>query len=390
MKTAKRMDLIPPYLFAELDKKKNEAIAKGVDVVNLGIGDPDMPTPDHIIQAMHKSVDNPETHNYPPYEGTKNFREAVAKYYGKRFNVELDPDTEVLSLIGSKEGLAHIHLAYVDPGDYNLVPDPAYPVYKVTTNFAGGTPFIMPLLEENNFLPDLSIIPVEVADKSKLMFLNYPNNPTGAIATLEFFEEVVHFARKHDILVCHDLAYSEMAYDNYKAPSFLEVPGAKDVCIEFNSLSKTYNMTGWRIGMAVGNKEAVGALGRLKNNIDSGVFKAVQNAGIEALLGPQDNVAKMNKIYEARRDLMTEGLNKLGWNIKPIKATFYMWVQTPKGYSSKEFSALLLEKAGIIAAPGLGYGDFGEGYFRIALTATEERIKEAVKRMEENNIRFSV
>lgn len=389
MKLAKRMELIPPYLFAELDRKKNEAIAKGIDVINLGIGDPDMPTPENIIKEMHKSIDNPETHNYPPYEGTKNFREAVSQYYLKRFKVELNPNTEVLSLIGSKEGLAHIHLAYVDPGDYNLIPDPAYPVYKVTTNFAGGIPFIMPLLEINNFLPDLSKIPNEVADKTKLMFLNYPNNPTGAIATLEYFEKVVHFARKHDILVCHDLAYSEMAYDNYIAPSFLEVPGSKDVCIEFNSLSKTYNMTGWRIGMAVGNPQAVGALGRLKNNLDSGVFKAIQYAGIEALLGPQEHVAGMNKIYESRRNLMTEGLKRLGWNIKPIRATFYMWVPTPKGYSSKEFSSLLLEKAGIIAAPGLGYGDYGEGYFRIALTASEERIKEAIKRMEDNNIRFS-
>jgi LL-diaminopimelate aminotransferase len=388
MKTAKRMELIPPYLFAELDKKKANAIAKGIDVINMGIGDPDMPTPDHIIESMRKFVGDPETHNYPPYEGTKNFREAVAKFYQTRFNVELDPEKEVLSLIGSKEGLAHIHLAYVDPGDYNLVPDPAYPVYKVTTHFAGGIPYIMPLIEENDYLPDLDKIPSDIADKSKLMFLNYPNNPTGAIATLEFFEKAVHFAKKHDILICHDLAYSEMAYDGYKAPSFLEVKGAKDVCIEFNSLSKTYNMTGWRLGMAVGNAEAVQALGRLKNNIDSGVFKAVQYAGIDALLGSQDNVDKMNKIYEKRRDLMTEGLKKLGWNIKPIKATFYMWVPVPQGYSSTEFSTLLLEKAGIIVPPGIGYGEYGDKYFRIALTASEERIKEAIKRMEENNIVF--
>ena len=388
MKTAKRMDLIPPYLFAELDKKKAQALAKGVDVINLGIGDPDMPTPEHIVSSMQKYVAEPETHNYPPYEGTKNFREAVAKFYEKRFNVQLDPEKEVLSLIGSKEGLAHIHLAFTDPGDYSLVPDPAYPVYKVTTHFAGGIPYTMPLLEENGFLPDFNKIPNEVADKSKLMFLNYPNNPTGAIATLEFFEEAVHFAKKHDILVCHDLAYSEMAYDNYKAPSFLEVKGAKDVCIEFNSLSKTYNMTGWRLGMAVGNEMAVQALGRLKNNIDSGVFKAIQYAGIEALLGSQENITTMNSIYEKRRDIVTEGLNKLGWNLKPIKATFYMWVPTPKGYNATEFSALLLEKAGIIVPPGIGYGEYGEGYFRIALTAPEDRLREAIKRLEDNNIRF--
>lgn len=388
MKTAKRMDLIPPYLFAELDRKKAEAVAKGIDVINMGIGDPDMPTPDHIIKAMQKYTADPETHNYPPYEGTKTFREAVAKFYKSRFNVELDPEKEVLSLIGSKEGLAHIHLAYIDPGDYTLVPDPAYPVYKVATHFAGGTPYIMPLLEENGYLPELNKIPSDIADKSKLLFLNYPNNPTGAVATLEFFEEVVHFAKKHDILVCHDLAYSEMAYDGYKAPSFLEVKNGKDVCIEFNSLSKTYNMTGWRIGMAVGNKDAVQALGRLKNNIDSGVFKAVQYAGIEALLGSQDNVHKMNEIYEKRRDIMHAGLTELGWNIPKVKATFYMWIPVPQGYNSTEFSTLMLEKAGIIVPPGIGYGDYGDKYFRIALTAPEDRIKEAIKRMKENNIVF--
>lgn len=388
MKTAKRMDLIPPYLFAELDKKKAEAIAKGVDVINLGIGDPDMPTPAHIVSSLQKHVENPETHNYPPYDGTKEFRKAVADFYLKRFNTELNPETEVLSLIGSKEGLAHIHLAFTDPNDYVLVPDPAYPVYKVTSNFVGGIPYTMPLLQENDFLPDLTKIPSDVADKSKLMFLNYPNNPTGAIATVDFFNEVVQFAKKHDILVCHDLAYSEMAYDNYKAPSFLEAKGGKDVCIEFNSLSKTYNMTGWRIGMAVGNAYAVQALGRIKNNIDSGVFKAIQNASIDALLGSQDNIAKMNEIYKGRRDIVTAGLKKLGWDLKPLKATFYMWIPIPKGYTSTEFSALLLEKAGIIVPPGVGYGEYGEGYIRIALTAPENRLKEALKRLEDNNIRF--
>jgi len=388
VKTAKRMELIPPYLFAELDKKKANAIARGIDVINMGIGDPDMPTPDHIIEKMQREVANPENHNYPPYEGTKNFRDSVATFYKKRFNVDLDPDKEVLSLIGSKEGLAHIHLAYVDPGDYNLVPDPAYPVYKVTTNFAGGIPYIMPLLEENNYLPDLEAIPTDIAHKSKLMFLNYPNNPTGAIATLEFFEKAVHYAKKYDILICHDLAYSEMSYDGYKAPSFLEVPNAKDIAIEFNSLSKSYNMTGWRLGMAVGNQQAIQTLGILKNNIDSGVFKAVQCAGTEALLGSQENIEKMNNIYKERRDIMTEGLNKLGWNLDPIKATFYMWVPVPEGYNSTEFSSLLLEKVGIIVPPGVGYGEYGDKYFRIALSTPKERIREALKRMEENNIRF--
>jgi len=389
MKTAKRMDLIPPYLFAELDKKKADAISRGVDVINLGIGDPDMPTPAHIINSMKNHVENPETHNYPPYDGTKDFRQAVATFYNKRFGVELNPEKEVISLIGSKEGLAHIHLAFTDPGDYVLVPDPAYPVYKVTSHFVDANPYSMPLLAENGFLPDLTKIPSDIANKSNLMFLNYPNNPTGAIATVDFFDEVVQFAKKHDILVCHDLAYSEMAYDGYKAPSFLQAKGSKDVCIEFNSLSKTYNMTGWRIGMAVGNEYAVQALGRIKNNIDSGVFKAIQGASIDALLGPQDHIDTMNDIYKNRRDIVTEGLNKLGWNLKPLKATFYMWIPTPKGFSSTEFSAFLLEKAGIIVPPGIGYGEYGEGYIRIALTAPEERIKLAIRRMEENNIVFS-
>jgi len=389
MKLAKRMELIPPYLFAELDRKKEEAISKGIDVINLGIGDPDYPTPKHIIDKMSEEIYKTENHNYPPYDGTKEFKKAVAEYYLKRFNVELDYNTEVLCLIGSKEGLAHIHLAYVDAGDYNLVPDPAYPVYKITTFFAGGIPYMMPLLEENNFLPDFEKIPQEVARKTKLMFLNYPNNPTGAIANLEFFEKAVHFAKKYEILICHDLAYSEMTFDNYKAPSFLEVKGSKDICIEFNSLSKTYNMTGWRIGMAVGNKEAISNLGKIKNNIDSGVFKAIQRAGITALISEQDSIYKMNNIYQERRDIVINTLSELGWSIPNVKATFYMWLKTPKGFSSTEFCSYVLEKAGIIITPGIGYGQYGEGYFRLALTVSEDRLKLAMQRLIDNNITFS-
>ncbi|MCG2821470.1 MAG: aminotransferase class I/II-fold pyridoxal phosphate-dependent enzyme, partial [Candidatus Atribacteria bacterium] len=290
-------------------------------------------------------------------------------------------DREVMALIGSKEGIAHIFLAFIDPGDFSLIPDPGYPVYKTGTLFANGFPYIMPLLEENDFLPDLEEIDEEIAQRAKLMFINYPNNPTAAVANKDFFEKVVKFAKKNDILVCHDFAYSEMTFDNYKANSFLEVNGAKEVGIEFHSLSKTYNMTGWRLGFAVGNKEAISALSIIKTNIDSGVFKAIQQAGIEALTGPQDNIEKMNNIYTGRRNVVINGLNKLGWNLKPTKATFYLWIPTLNKMSSMEFSNLLLEKTGIIVTPGIGYGEYGEGYVRIALTVDEKRLEEAIERL---------
>jgi LL-diaminopimelate aminotransferase len=311
-------------LFAEIDKKKEEAIKRGVDIINLGMGDSDQPTPHNIIEKLRESVKDPKTHDYPPYQGTAEFRQVVALWYKNRFRVDLDPDNEVMALIGSKEGIAHIFLAFIDPGDFSLIPNPAYPVYKTGTLFANGFPYIMPLLEENNFLPDLEKIDEEIAKRAKLMFINYPNNPTAAIADNNFFEKVVKFAKKYDILVCHDFAYSEMTFDGYKAKSFLEIDGAKEVGIEFHSLSKTYNMTGWRLGFAVGNKEAISSLSIIKTNIDSGVFKAIQQAGIEALTGPQDNIEKMNKIYTGRRNAVINGLNKLGWNLKPTKATFYI------------------------------------------------------------------
>jgi len=382
MKIAQRIQTIPPYLFAEIDKKKEEAIKRGMDIINLGIGDPDQPTPNNIIEKLRESVKDPKTHDYPPYAGTGEFRQAVALWYKNRFGVDLDPDNEVMALIGSKEGIAHIFLAFIDPGDFSLIPDPGYPVYKTGTLFANGFPYIMPLLEENDFLPDLEKIDEEIAQKAKLMFINYPNNPTAAIADELFFEKVVKFAKKYDILVCHDFAYSEMTFDGYKANSFLEVDGAKEVGIEFHSLSKTYNMTGWRLGFAVGNKDAISALSIIKTNIDSGAFKAIQQAGIEALTGPQDNIEKMNKIYTGRRNVVINGLNKLGWNLKPTKATFYIWLPTLNKMSSMEFSNLLLEKAGIIVTPGIGYGDYGEGYVRIALTVDEKRLEEAIKRLE--------
>jgi len=381
MKIAQRIQTIPPYLFAEIDRKKEEAIKRGVDIINLGIGDPDQPTPNNIIEKLKESVKDPKTHDYPPYAGTAEFRHAVALWYKNRFEVDLDPDKEVMALIGSKEGIAHIFLAFIDPGDFSLIPDPAYPVYKTATLFANGFPYIMPLLEKNNFLPDLEEIDEEIAQKAKLMFINYPNNPTAAVANKDFFEKVVKFAKKYDILICHDFAYSEMTFDNYKASSFLEVEGAKDVGIEFHSLSKTYNMTGWRLGFVVGNKKAISALSIIKTNIDSGAFKAIQQAGIEALTGPQDNIEKMNKIYTGRRNVVINGLNKLGWNLKPTKATFYIWIPTLNKMSSMEFSNLLLEKAGIIVTPGVGYGEYGEGYVRIALTVDEKRLEEAMERL---------
>ena len=381
MKIAQRIQTIPPYLFAEIDKKKEEAIKRGIDIINLGIGDPDQPTPNNIIEKLRESVKDPNTHNYPPYQGTAEFRQAIASWYKNRFGVNLDPEQEVMALIGSKEGIAHIFLAFIDPGDFSLIPDPGYPVYKTATLFANGFPYIMPLLEENNFLPDLEEIDEEVAQRAKLMFINYPNNPTAAVANKDFFEKVVKFAKKYDILICHDFAYSEMTFDNYKANSFLEVDGAKEVGIEFHSLSKTYNMTGWRLGFAVGNQEAISALSVIKTNIDSGVFKAIQQAGIEALTGPQDNIEKMNNIYTGRRNVVINGLNKLGWNLKPTKATFYIWIPSLNKMSSMEFSNLLLEKTGIIVTPGIGYGKYGEGYVRIALTVEEKRLEEAIERI---------
>lgn len=388
MRLSKRLDRIPPYLFAEIDRKVDEAKAKGLDIINLGIGDPDTPTPAHIIAEMHKAIDDPETHNYPPYQGTQQFRQTCADWMKNRFDVDLNANDEVLALIGSKEGIAHVFLAFVDPGDYTLVPDPGYPVYRNATILAGGTAHLMPINPKNNYLPELDKIPEDVAKKSKLMFLNYPNNPTGAVANLEYFKEVVEFAKKYDILICHDQAYCEMTYDGYVAPSFLQIPGAKEHCIEFFSHSKTYNMTGWRIGWAVGGKEAIKALGTMKNNIDSGAFKAVQRAGIEALNAPKEELETLNKMYQGRRDVMINGLRELGWNIEPNKATFYMWLPTPKGMSSVDFVSVMLEKANIVVPPGTGYGPNGEGFFRIALTVGEERLKEALERMKKAGIRY--
>ena len=380
---------LPPYLFAAIDQKIDEARAKGVDIISLGVGDPDLPTPKPIVDAMQKAVADPQTHNYPPYKGTKDFLKAATDWMQTRFGVSVDPGPEAMSLIGSKEGLAHLILAYVEPGDVVLCPSPGYPVYNNYTLLVGGEPVVVPLLAKNNFLPDLSQISEDVAKRAKLFFLNYPNNPTGAVIDLEKIKEVVAFCKKHDILLCHDNAYSEMTFDGYKAPSFLEVPGAKDVCIEMFSLSKMYNMTGWRVGFAVGNAEAVKTLGVIKNNTDSGVFKAIQCASAEGLSRSAELTAGLNEVYGRRRDIFVEGLNKLGWNFAKNEATFYLWVPVPTGMKSEAFATLLLEKCGIVVPSGTGYGPEGEGFFRVALTQPEARLREAIERMETAGITFS-
>jgi len=383
---ADRINSLPPYLFATIDEAKAKMVAKGVDVIDLGVGDPDQPTPTHIVESMCDAVRDPKTHRYPSYTGMLSFREAAANWCKEYKGIDIDAESETLTMIGSKEGVAHIPLAFINPGDVALIPDPGYPVYEIGTRFAGGIPHIMPLLAENDFLPDFDAIPKDVLAKAKLMFLNYPNNPTSATADLKFFEEVVEFARKNDIVVVHDNAYCEMVYDGYQAPSFLEVDGAMDVGIELYSLSKTYNMTGWRLAFAVGNKDMINAVGKVKSNIDSGAFDAIQIAGITALSSSQQCVADMNAIYTKRRDALLKGLNAIGLDVKPPKATFYVWAPVPEGYDSMGFSKLLLEDAGIVATPGVGFGDYGEGYIRFALTQSVERINEAVERMEKLKI----
>ena len=383
MQEAKRLKSLPPYLFARIEKKIQEKKAAGVDVISLGIGDPDRPTPGHIIDKLVEQAHNPENHSYPSSVGMMEYREAVAQWYKNRFDVDLDPASEIVTLIGSKEGIGHISFCYVDPGDVNLVPDPGYPVYGIGTLLAGGEPYNMPLKEENGFLPDLDAIPEDVADKAKILFINYPNNPTGALADMNFFNKVVAFAKKHDLIVCHDGAYSEIAFDGYEPPSFLQAEGAKEVGIEFNSLSKPYNMTGWRIGWAAGRPDVIEALGRIKSNLDSGAFQAIQYAAIEGLIGPQDSVKEMQAVYKERRDTVVNGLNAMGWNMEAPKATFYVWAPVPKGFNSSEFAELVLEKAGVIITPGIGYGENGEGYFRIALTVENKRIGEALERMKD-------
>lgn len=384
---AKRIEELPPYLFADIDRKKEEMTRKGVDIIDLGIGDPDLPTSPRIVEAMKRAIEDPSTHRYPSYWGMPEFRESVARWYQRRFGVDLDPDSEVLTLIGSKEGIAHIPLAFVDPGDVVLIPSPGYPVYRVSTLFAGGAPHALPLLKENGFLPEFSEISPDLSQKAKLLFINYPNNPTGAVADCEFFEKVVKFASEYNIIVCHDAAYTEIAYEGYRPSSFLEAEGAREVGVEFHSLSKTCSMTGWRVGFVVGNAEVIEGLGKIKTNVDSGVFQAIQRAGAEALEYCEEEHRQILDIYQSRRDLMVEALWEAGLELEKPMATFYLWIEVPGGYTSTEFTTLLLTEAGIVATPGNGFGQWGEGYIRMSLTISEERLHEAARRLKELSFR---
>jgi len=381
-KQAERISQLPPYLFKEIDENKKRIMEKGVDVIDLGIGDPDLPTPPHIIDAMTGAVKDPANHRYPSYAGMEEFRRAIAAWYQRRFSVKLDPHGEVIVLIGAKEGIAHISLAFLDHGDLALVPTPAYPVYNSGTLFAGGKSYFLPLLEEHGFKPDLAAIPPEVTARAKMLWINYPNNPTAAVAERDFFEEVVAFGHRHGIMICHDLTYSEIAFEGYKPMSLLEVDGAREIGIEFHSLSKTFNMTGWRIAFAVGNREAIQGLGAIKSNLDSGAFQAIQIAGIAALKSRRESISEMVTVYKRRRDIMVRGLHGAGFKVNPSKATFYLWVTVPEPYTSMDFTSKLLIDAGVVVTPGNGFGSAGDGYIRIALTQDEKRLVEAAERIQ--------
>jgi len=381
MRFAERVEQLPPYLFAEISRKIAEKRAQGADIITFAVGDPDMPTPSHIIDALVEAARDPANHRYPESEGMLELRRAIAGWYERRFGLSFDPDKEVLALIGSKEGIAHVPLCFIDPGDVALVPDPSYPVYSVATMFAGGECHFLPLREEHDFLPDFAKVPAEVAERAKMLWLNYPNNPTGAVADLAFFEEAVAFARRYDIAVCHDGPYSEVAFDGYRPVSFLEAPGARDVGIEFHSLSKTYNMTGWRIGMAVGNARMIDALRRVKSNLDSGIPQAIQRMAIAALTGPQECVAEHNAIYQRRRDRVVEALRSLGMRVQPPKASLYVWARVPEGFTSASFAERLLDELAVVVTPGSGYGACGEGYVRLSLTLPDERLEEGLRRL---------
>ena len=382
MKFAERIDKLQPYLFVEISRKINQKRAAGVDVVTFAIGDPDIPTPPHILDKLLEAAQDPPNHRYPESDGLPQFRRAISDWYGKRFGIVLDSDKEVLPLIGAKEGIGHMALCFLDPGDVALVPDPGYPVYSVGTMFAGGESYFMPLLEENGWLPDLDAIPEQIAQKAKVMWLNYPNNPTSATVDIDYFEKVVEFAKAYDIAVCHDGPYTEVAYDGYIPVSFLQAKGAMDVAVEFHSLSKSYNMTGWRVGMAVGNAEMINALMRVKSNLDSGIPQAIQIAGIEALQASQECISENNAIYQRRRDKLVDALRGIGMEITPPRASLYVWARIPEGYSSAEFAAMLLEEKDIVVTPGSGYGEYGEGYIRLSLTLSDEHLTKAVQRLE--------
>jgi len=378
---AKRLGLIPPYLFAEIDRKVQEKKKAGVDVISLGIGDPDLPTPRRIVSVLQEAAADPSNHRYPSYFGLGELRDAIAGWYRDRSGVELDPRTEILPTLGSKDGISHVPLALVDPGDLVLAPDPGYTVYVTGAIMAGAEPYIMPLTEERSWLPDLDAIPREVAERARLMWLNYPNNPTAATADHTFLERAVDFCRRHDIVLCHDAPYSEIAFDGYRPLTLFEIPGAKEVGLEFHSLSKTYNMTGWRIGWVSGRADLIALIGQLKTNIDSGIFQAVQWAAIEAMKGGEGETRAACQVYARRHRLVADTLNELGWSIKPPRATFYVWAPVPKGYDSIGFAGHVLDEVGVNITPGVGFGAHGEGYFRLSVTAPDARLEEAMARL---------
>ncbi len=382
MELARRVQQLPPYLFARISELIAEQRAKGVDVISFGIGDPDIPTPGYILDSLKRAADVPANHRYPETEGLPEFREAVARWYARRHGVALDPQREIVSLIGSKEGIGHFPLVLVDPGDTVLITDPGYPVYEVGTMFCGGVSVKVPLAEEDGWLPRLDEIPEDVARRAKMIWLNYPNNPTGAVADLAFYEQAVAWAKRHDVVIAHDLAYSEVTFDGYVAPSILEVPGASEIAIEFNSLSKSFNMTGWRIGMAVGNATLIDALRRVKSNIDSGVPQAVQQMAITALDGPGDAILAHNAIYLRRRDRAVEVLRALGLRVDPPKASLYIWARLPEGErSSSDYAGRLVAATGVVVTPGVSYGPAGEGYIRLSLTLPDDRVEEGLRRL---------
>ena len=380
IRKAQRIQKLPPYLFAEIDRLKREVAARGVDLINLGIGDPDTPTPIHIVERLRAAAGHPANHRYPDYEGLLAYRQAAAGWMKSRYGVTADPVAEVVSLIGSKEGIANMAVAFVDPDDVVLVPDPGYPVYHIGTQFNGGVTYRLPLRRENGFLPDLAAIPDEVAKRAKLLWLNYPNNPTGAVAPRSFLEAAIRFCERHDVILCHDAAYAEIYYGE-RPPSVLELPGGRDVAIEFHSLSKTFNMTGWRVGFAVGHPELVAGLGKVKTNVDSGVFQAVQEAAIAALTGDPAVVERLRAMYRERRDVLVEGLRSIGLPCDPPGGTFYVWVPVPRGMTARELATRCLEEVGVVVTPGIGFGEAGEGYIRLTLCSSLERLREAVERL---------
>jgi LL-diaminopimelate aminotransferase len=381
VRTAKRIEKLPPYLFAEIDRKVAEAKARGADIISFGVGDPDLPTPPHVVEALARAAADAATHRYPSYTGMPAFREAIAAWYERRFGVHLDPDEQVQPLVGSKEGIFHLPVAFVDPGDVALIPDPGYPVYETGTILAHGEPVLLPLTPGNGYVPDLDAIPAEKLERAKVLWLNYPSNPTAACAGLDVFQRAVDFCKAHDLLLAHDAAYTEITFDDYVAPSALQADGAEDCVIEFHSLSKTYNMTGWRIGWVAGAPAAIEAMKRLKTNVDSGIFDAVQHAGIAAIEGPQDYLEHCVATYRRRRDLLCDGLKSMDVVVEPPKGSIYVWVPVPDGHTSESFTELLLNEAAIVVAPGNGYGPSGQGFVRFSLTLADDRLEEGVERL---------